>query len=89
MNSFKLAVFLSSVIFAGSVLAEQPIKHPNLKDAYQACINSIKHIQLAQKNNDNNGVFGGHAGNAEQLLQQAKREIELADEYRDAHEKKK
>jgi starvation-inducible outer membrane lipoprotein len=85
MNKLKLAVFLSSAIFAGCVSADQAITHPNLRDAYQACNNSIRHIQQAHENNNNNGVFGGHAVKAEELLQQAKHEIELADEYRNDH----
>ena len=86
LNSLKLAVFLSAAIFAGCVSADASmITHPNLKDAYQKCNEAIGHIDHAQDNNKGEGEFGGHAAKAKELLQQAKHEIELADEYRNDH----
>jgi len=88
LNSLKLVVFLSAAIFAGCVSADASmITHPNLKDAYQKCNEAIRHIDSAQenKNNQGEGEFGGHAAKAKELLQQAKRQIEEADEYRNSH----
>lgn len=86
MNKLKLAVFLSSAIFAGSAFADgRDIAHPNLRDAYQKCNQAIGHLDNAYQHNENRGAFGGHAERAKELLQQAKHEIEEADEFRNAH----
>ncbi len=85
MQKLKLVVLLSSLIFAGSAFADPDIHHPNLKDAYRACNESIRHIDIAQANNQGHGEFGGHAERAKELLAKAKREIEEADHFRDAH----
>jgi len=88
MNKLKLAVFLSSAIFAGSVFADAHITHPNMRDAYQECNQAIRHIDSAYQHNENHGAFGGHAAKAKELLQQAKREIEMGDEFRNAHRRR-
>jgi len=77
MNRLKLAVFLSSVVLAGSVFADVIIKHPNLQAAYQNCDNALQHLELAQK--ANRGKLGGHAEKAKHLIEEAQREIEMAD----------
>jgi len=85
MNNLKLAVFLSSAIFAGSVFADGNITHPTLRTAYEKCNEAINAIDVGQR--DNNGMFGGHGEKAKALLQQAKHEIEESDEFRNAHMK--
>jgi peptidoglycan hydrolase CwlO-like protein len=60
------------------------IHHPNLRDAYGATENAMRHIQEAQ--GANRGVeFGGHAEKALDALQRAQREIVAADRWNDAH----
>jgi hypothetical protein len=86
MNKLKFAVLLSSAIFSASALADgDDIRHPALRAAYRDCNASIQAIEVGQRNNDNRGVFGGHAVRAIQLLQQAKHEIEESDEFRNRH----
>jgi hypothetical protein len=78
-----LSLFLATVAFA----AAYNITHPNLKDAYGAAEQAIRHIQEAQQNNK--GVeFGGHANNALDLFKKAETELVEADKYNDAHQKK-
>jgi hypothetical protein len=78
-----LSLFMATVAFA----AAYNITHPNLKDAYSAAEQAIRHIQEAQQNNK--GVeFGGHADNALDLFKKAETELVEADKYNDAHQKK-
>lgn len=89
MNSLKLAIFLSSVIFADSVFADASFKHPNLKEAYEHCDEAMHYINRAYENNKDHAAFGGHASKALQLLQEAKHEIEEAEEFRNDHVRKR
>jgi len=86
MKQIVLAGLLS--LFAATVAsAAYNITHPNLKDAYSAAEQAIKHIQAAQQ--ANKGVeFGGHAENAIDLFKKAQTELVEADKYNDAHQKK-
>ena len=77
MNRLKPGVFLASIILAGSVFADVILKHPNLLTAYQKCEDALHHLELAQKSN--NHEFGGHAEKAKHLIDEAHREIEMAD----------
>jgi len=78
-----LSLFVATVAFA----AAYNITHPNLKDAYSAAEQAIRHIQEAQQNNK--GVeFGGHANNALDFFKKAETELVEADKYNDAHQKK-
>ncbi|WP_213958706.1 MULTISPECIES: hypothetical protein [unclassified Variovorax] len=55
------------------------LSHPNFQQAENAMQAAINHIRSAQ---DVNGpTFGGHAGRAIELLQQAQTEISIADEF--------
>ena len=55
------------------------LSHPNFQQAENAMQAAINHIRSAQ---DVNGpTFGGHAGRAVELLQQAQNEIAIADEF--------
>ncbi len=86
MNKLKLAVFLSSAIFAGSAFADgDDIRHPNLREAFHKSGEAINNIEAAQRANNNRGVFGGHAVRAIELLQQARHEIQESDAFRNAH----
>lgn len=83
MNILKMTALLSAVLFTGSVYAgPRVITHPNLRDAYRNCNQSIRHINKAYIHNANRGAFGGHAARAKQLLEEAKHEIKEADEFR-------
>jgi len=86
MKQIVLAGLLS--LFVATVAsAAYNITHPNLKDAYSAAEQAIKHIQAAQQ--ANKGVeFGGHAENAIDLFKKAQTELVEADKYNDAHQKK-
>jgi hypothetical protein len=78
-----LSAFGATVAFA----AAYNLTHPNLKDAYGAAEQAIRHIQQAQQ--ANKGVeFGGHAENAIDLFKKAETELVEADKYNDAHQKK-
>jgi len=78
---------LLSLFVAAVASAAYNITHPNLKDAYGAAEQAIKHIQAAQQ--ANKGVeFGGHAENAIDLFKKAETELVEADKYNDAHQKK-
>jgi hypothetical protein len=62
------------------------ISHPNLRDAYGAAGQAIRHIQEAQQ--ANKGIeFGGHAEKALDLLKQAQAELVEGDKYNNAHRK--
>jgi hypothetical protein len=62
------------------------ITHPNLRDAYGAAEQGIRHIKEAQQ--ANKGVeFGGHAEKAIDLFKQAQAELIEGDKYNSAHKK--
>jgi hypothetical protein len=75
-----------SVLVATAAYAYD-ITHPNLRDAYGATEQAIRHIQEAQQ--ANKGIeFGGHAERALDLFKQAQAELIEADKYNNAHQKK-
>jgi hypothetical protein len=55
------------------------LSHPNFQAADDAIFAAIRHIHDAQQ--VNGPTFGGHAGRAEQLLQEARTELSIADEF--------
>ncbi len=78
-----LIASLAAVLVTTIALAYE-VHHPNLRDAYGATDNAIRHIQEAQ--GANRGIeFGGHAEKALEALQRAQREIIAADRWNDAH----
>jgi hypothetical protein len=83
---------MKKVVFVGSLLSvllatvayTYDIRHPNLRDAYGAAEQAIKHIQEAQQ--ANKGIeFGGHAEKALDLLKHAQTELVEGDKYNNAH----
>jgi cellobiose-specific phosphotransferase system component IIA len=90
----KRNLFLSSVLAAvlatgGVALAQapgvdiDPAKHSNLTEAQRHIQQAYQAIEVAQK--DNPDRFGGHAAKAEQLLQEASRELKAGADYADHH----
>jgi Skp family chaperone for outer membrane proteins len=78
-----------SILIAAAAYAAVNITHPNLKDAYSATEQAVKHIQEAQQYSGNKQVeFGGHAENALNHLKQAEAELVAGDQYNNAHQKK-
>jgi hypothetical protein len=74
---------LAGVLVTTIALAYE-IHHPNLRDAYGATEDAIRHIHEAQAANQ--GLeFGGHAHKALDALQHAERELIEADKWNDAH----
>lgn len=57
------------------------LSHPNFQAADDAILAALRHIRDAQQ--INGPTFGGHAGRAEQLLQEARTELSIADEFHD------
>ena len=55
------------------------LSHPNFEAADEAIVAALRHIRNAQQ--VNGPTFGGHAGRAEQLLQEARTELGIADEF--------
>lgn len=80
----RVAIASACAVFVATAAFAYEIHHPNLRDAHQAAEMAIHHIEEAQK--ANRGVeFGGHAGRAISLLQQAQEELVEADRWNDAH----
>lgn len=79
----KIAIASLSV-FVATVAVGFEIHHPNMRDAYGAAENAIKHIQEAQARNK--GIeFGGHAEKAIELLRHAQQELVEGDKFNDMH----
>ncbi len=80
----KTAIAALAVLLATAAFAYE-IHHPNLRDAYAAAENAIKHVQEAQA--ANKGIeFGGHAEKTLEALQHAQRELIEGDRYNDMHQ---
>ena len=88
MKNTAIRLVAVTALFAGTAFAQDAnlIKHPNLRDAYEAVGSAQKHIYAAQANNQK-VEFGGHEAKAERLLQEAKKEIEQGDAWNNAHKK--
>lgn len=69
---------VSAVLLTGCAAA-YALSHPNFENAEIALQSAIGHIRGAQQ--VNGPTFGGHAGRAIELIQQAQQEISIADEY--------
>ncbi|MDM0014499.1 hypothetical protein QTH87_18805 [Variovorax sp. J22P168] len=59
--------------------AAYALSHPNFQNADDALQVAINHIRGAQQ--VNGPTFGGHAARAIELIQQARTEVGIADEY--------
>jgi len=82
----KTAIAVLSVLLVTAAIAYE-IHHPNLRAAYAAAENAIKHVQEAQA--ANKGIeFGGHADKALDALKLAQQELIEGDKYNDTHQKK-
>jgi len=80
MKSFSsfLCGAVSTALLMGCA-ASYALSHPNFQNAENALQVAINHIRGAQQ--VNGPTFGGHAGRAIELIQQAQTEIGIADEY--------
>jgi hypothetical protein len=86
----KLVLVSSLSILTATVAFSYTITHPDLKNAHDLAEQAIKQVQGAQHTEATGGVnFGGHANKAIDLFTQAQKELVAADEYNDAHQKKK
>ena len=80
----KKIVIASLAVLATTVALAYEIRHPNLRDAYGATENAIRHIEEAQA--ANKGVeFGGHGDKALEALRHAQQELIEGDKWNDAH----
>jgi hypothetical protein len=79
----RITAFLAAGLAVSAVAAfASPTSHfPNLEQAQQLIDQSYGHIEAARK--DNHDEFGGHASRAEELLRQAKAELDQAAMYRE------
>jgi hypothetical protein len=83
----RLLLFGSLSALIATAAFAYDITHPNLRDAYGAAEQAIRHIQEAQQ--ANRGIeFGGHAEKALDLFKQAQAELIEGDKYNNAHRKK-
>lgn len=76
-SSFFAGVTAATLV-PGSAAA-YALSHPNFQNADDALQVAINHIRGAQQ--VNGPTFGGHAGRAIELVQQARTEVGIADEY--------
>ncbi|SFM94659.1 hypothetical protein [Variovorax sp. OV329] len=81
LQPLKLLVLGAACAVAVGASAAEPygLSHPNFQAAEDAAQAAINHIHGAQ--NVNGPTFGGHAGRAIELLQQAQSEIAIADQF--------
>ncbi|HVO33845.1 MAG TPA: hypothetical protein VMU17_08005 [Elusimicrobiota bacterium] len=69
---------------AGTLLAGPMAGHPNLKAAMRSINKALEDCRRAHAD-ERNGEFGGHRDKAEQLLAQAKAELEAAAQFANRH----
>jgi hypothetical protein len=77
LKSFSLGLLCMGALSACAT--SFALSHPNFEGAEEALQAAINHIHSAQQ--FNGPTFGGHAGRAVELIQQAQSEIAIADEY--------
>ncbi|HYP84490.1 hypothetical protein [Variovorax sp.] len=77
IKHFALGVCCMAALSACA--ASYALSHPNFQHAEDALQAAINHIHGAQ--NVNGPTFGGHAGRAIELIQQAQSEVAIADEF--------
>jgi hypothetical protein len=64
------------------------LTHPDLKEASNLAEQAIKRVHDAQQTETHGADFGGHANKAITLFEQAQKELNEADKYNDAHQKR-
>jgi hypothetical protein len=82
----KMIIASLAAVLATTITMGYEIQHPNLKDAYAAAADAIRHIEEAQ--GANKDKFGGHAEKAIEHLKQAQQELIEGDKWADAHRTK-
>lgn len=87
MKKWTLAALAGLLIASSAALAQEPslAGHPHLKSAREHIAQALKELREAV--HATKGEFGGHRDRAEQLLNQADREIMAAAQYANAHPK--
>jgi hypothetical protein len=84
-NVIKAGVALAMVGGLVAIALAGPLKgHPHLKAAVKSINRALADCQAAHAD-EAHGEFGGHRDKAEQLLNDAKREIDAAAEYANSH----
>ena len=86
---YAVGILVLALVFMGVTFAQHPetnidpARHPNLAAAQHHIVEAFEKIEEAQRTNRDE--LGGHAEKAEQLLNQASRELKEAAEFRDHH----
>lgn len=86
-RSLILPLGLGLAIVSGAALAGPEAGHPNIIAAREDAQHAIEKMHAAQVANEYD--MAGHAAKAEKLLAQAEREMKLAAEAANMHDKKK
>jgi len=81
-------IVLTGVLSFLAATAAYALTHPDLKDAFNLAEQAIKKVEDAQRTEAKGADYGGHANKAITLFQQAQKELNEADKYNDAHQKK-
>ncbi|MEM5372843.1 hypothetical protein V4C53_43540 [Paraburkholderia azotifigens] len=82
----RISMLVTSAALAlgcASAFANQSSPFPNLEAASQLIDQSTSKIQAARQANHDD--FGGHAERAQQLLRQARAELDAAAHFRESH----
>ena len=85
MKNLLRGVALSSLLLSGASFADALDHHPNLRAAHENIRKA--HEELAKAEDRKKTEFGGHRAKAEQLLNDAQKEIEEAAQYADSNAK--
>ncbi len=83
MTKLTVALATASIAISSTALAVDWARHPNLRDAKGAI--GVAKTHLKEANDHERSEFGGHRAKAEQLLDQANAEIDLAADWADTH----
>jgi hypothetical protein len=81
-----MTMAVGASLLAGTALAGPEAGHPNIIAAREDAQHAIEKMKAAQVANEYD--MGGHAAKAEKLLHEAEREMKLAAEAANKHEKK-
>lgn len=84
-NARKIVTGLAAFgLLAAAAIAGPLAGHPHLKAARRSINKALADCQAARAD-EAHGEFGGHRDRAEELLTQAKGELDAAAEYADTH----